>query len=135
VAEGDACVLASAPAEVAEPERGGRRADEDLVLAGAVTLALSYAFTISVGSMDAIGDEGAGWFTWIPVVGGFLWPYFGNTSFVPWILGITGITGQVVGVVLLALGLVGHDEPSDAPVAFVPSAPGADAGASVAIRF
>lgn len=88
-----------------------------------------------MGSVEATGYGSAGWFTWVPVAGGLLWPLFGDTSFIPWILGIAGMAGQGVGIVLLAVGLVGHNDSEDAPVAFVPSAPGADAGGSMAIRF
>lgn len=137
VAEGDACVLATPPAPIASvaetsptraaPEAPAHRMYDEHVIGGAITLGASWFITAVMGTVDENP------IAWIPLAGSFLWAYF-RGDLVPMILGIAGTVTQALGLVLLIIGVVGHDVDASEAL-LVPGAPGADVGASLVVRF
>ena len=140
VAEGDACVSPSAPVVVPSapppvaPSGPVHRMYDEHVIGGIATLAAAYLVTAVVGTVDGTWyDDASGLFCWIPIAGGVLWG-LGRDEIVPWAMGISGAVVQAAGLALLLVGVVGHDVDTE-QVLVLPSAPGAEAGASIAVRF
>lgn len=112
-----------------------RRADEGLLIAGTATLVASYLATATLGTLDASPGYSVGFTAWAPIAGGVIW---GVTSYGlgALLIGLSGTALQTLGLVLLIVGAVGHEVDVEASsVLLLPSAPGADVGASLMLRF
>lgn len=84
------------------------RAIPGLVISGTIILVVGYVTSLVVALFaTAVGDEGSG-FGYIPVLGAFIQGAVGGEGLLTY--GIIDSAVQIVGLTLLIIGIVGHDE-------------------------